>query len=78
MSNETRYYDALKRITQYQSVERLQRSSEKDWGCGYPEALEYAYENVVEDARRAIKGKRRPKQAALLKQNEQSGQAEEN
>jgi hypothetical protein len=59
--NEQRYYDALKRITLYQSVERLRRSSEKEWGVGYPEALEMAYENIKSDAERAIRGKRRPK-----------------
>ncbi len=59
-SNEQRYFDALKRITKYQSVERLRRDSENDWGVGYPEALEYAYENVIGDAQRAVHGKRRP------------------
>lgn len=59
--NEQRYFDALKRITLYQSVERLRRHSERDWGVEYPESLEMAYENVISDAERAIRGKRRPK-----------------
>lgn len=59
-SNEQRYFDALKRITQYQSPDRMRRSSDKDWGLDFEETLEYAYENVIEEARRAIKGKRRP------------------
>jgi hypothetical protein len=61
VNNEQRYYDALKRITQYQTVERMQRDSEKDWGLEFTEALSYAYENVKDDAARAIKGRRRPK-----------------
>ncbi len=59
-ANEQRYYDALRRITQYQSVERLRKHSEKDWGLNFEEALESAYENVIDDARRAVKGRRRP------------------
>jgi hypothetical protein len=56
-----RYFDALKRITCYQSVAHLRRSSEKEWGLPFHEALEMAYENAIDDARRAIRGKRRPK-----------------
>ena len=59
-SNEQRYFDALKRITQYQSSDHLRRGSEKEWGLPFAEALEYAYENVRDDARRAVKGRRRP------------------
>jgi hypothetical protein len=58
--NEQRYFDMLKRITLYQSVEHLRRHSERDWGLPFNEALGMAYENVIEDARRAIRGKRRP------------------
>ena len=60
-SKEQRYFDALKRITQYQSVERLRKHSERDWGLSFEEALCGAYENVIYDARYAIKGHRRPK-----------------
>lgn len=59
--NEQRYYDALKRITLYQSVEWLRHSPEKEWGIEYPESLEMAYENMKSDAARAIRFKRRPK-----------------
>lgn len=62
-ANELRYFDALKRITCYQSPERLRKESEHDWGLPYEEALEYAYENVLNEARVAIKGKRMPKAA---------------
>jgi hypothetical protein len=58
--NEQRYFDALKRITQYQSVESLRRYAERQYGLRPSEALEMAYENVIEEAKQAIKGKRRP------------------
>ena len=61
VSNEQLYYDALKRITLYQTPERLRRASEKDWGLGFEEAIEYSYENIKQEAKDAIKGKRRPK-----------------
>ncbi|WP_048647519.1 hypothetical protein [Nitratireductor soli] len=61
-SNEQRYFDALKRIAVYQTSERLLKKSWDDWGLDSGlEALEYAYDNVQEEARRAVKGKRRPK-----------------
>lgn len=58
--NEQLYFDALKRISLYQSVERLRRSSQKDWGLEFSEALEMAYENVIEEAKQSVRGKRRP------------------
>lgn len=60
MSNELRYYNALRRILSYQTIARLRKHSERDWGLSFGEALEMAYENVMEDARRALKGKRKP------------------
>lgn len=63
-TNEQRYYDALRRITGYQSVGRLRRHSERDWGLSFVEALEGAYENMREDAKRAIRGRRRPERAS--------------
>lgn len=59
--NEQRYYDALKRITLYQSPEWIRRNAVSQYGLEPEEALEGAYENVLEEARSAIKGKRRPK-----------------
>lgn len=64
-SNEQRYFDTLKRIARYQSPESLRRGAAKkepEWGIPYEEALEYAYENVIAEARSATKGRRRPKQ----------------
>ena len=61
MSNEQRYFDALKRISQYESPERLRRNAEKDYGLEGDEAIEMAYENVIHEAKTAVKGRRRPK-----------------
>jgi hypothetical protein len=61
MNDAARYYDALKRITQYQTVDQIRRNAEKQYGLEPVEAIEYAYENVIEEARTAIRGKRRPK-----------------
>jgi hypothetical protein len=60
LEREQRMYDALKRITRYQTPMQLQRNSEKEYGLQYEEALEYAYENVRQEARLAIKRIRRP------------------
>lgn len=47
-------------IAAYDSVEHLKRTSEKEYGLTYPEGLEMAYENIREEAKHAIRGKRRP------------------
>ena len=57
---EQRLYDALKRITRYDTPDRLRRHAEKSYGLTPEEAIEYAYDNVREEARQAIKGMRRP------------------
>lgn len=54
-------HQALKRISAYQSPERLRRDSQKEWGLDYETALEMAYENVLEEAKSVIKGVRVPK-----------------
>lgn len=59
--NELRYYDALKRITEYATVEQLRRGAEKDYGLPFEEALEYAFENIKGEAEAAVRGRRRPK-----------------
>ena len=61
MSNEQRYFDALKRITKYQSLESLRRHAEKDYGLEAGEAIEMAYENVIQEAKNALGTRRRPK-----------------
>lgn len=56
---ELRLFDALKRITRYNSPDELRRVSEKRYGLDGSEAIEMAYENVLQEARNAIKGIRR-------------------
>lgn len=61
--SELKYYAALKRICDYSSPEKLRRDAEKCYGLGYEEALEMAYENVLAEAKSAVRGKRRPKES---------------
>ena len=60
-SDAQRYYDTLKRITRYQSPERLVATAERQYGLTPAEALEMAYDNIQTEAQAAIHGKRRPK-----------------
>lgn len=61
MSNEQIYFDALKVIAkEYQTTDRLRRRAGQ-YGCSHIEELEMAYENIQDLAKRAIKGRRRPK-----------------
>lgn len=54
-----RMRDTLKRIAKgYQTPEQLRRNAKKGYGIEYEEALELAYENLQDEARRAIKGVR--------------------
>lgn len=57
---ELRLYLALKRITCYDTPSKLRKRSERDYGLQGDEAIEYAYENVLSEAKQAIKGVRRP------------------
>ncbi len=57
---EQKLYDALKRITMYESPEKLKRNAEKDYGLEGHEVIEMDYDNVLNEAKRAIKGMRRP------------------
>ena len=61
MSHEQAYYDVLKKIARsYQTSDQLRRRAGQ-YGCSHVEELEMAYENIQEEARRAIHGKRRPR-----------------
>lgn len=61
MANEQRYYDALKRIASYKSPEWLRKFAAREYGLdNASEAIEMAYENVIEEAKEAIRGRRRP------------------
>ena len=61
LTNEQRYYDALKSIARdYMTIEQMERDA-KNIGCSPSEYVEMAYENIKALAESAIKGKRRPK-----------------
>lgn len=62
-SNELAFYDALKRIASYTPPDRMRRDNERGRGYGLDadEEIEMAYENVIQEAKNAIRGKRRPK-----------------
>lgn len=65
-TREQRLYDALKRIAQYDSPERIRRKADSPQGylgLEADEALEMAYENVLSEARAAIRNMPRPKGA---------------
>lgn len=61
---EIRLFGALKRIARYETAERLLKHGEAAYGISGREALEMAYENMLEEAKRAVKGIRLPKPAA--------------
>lgn len=63
----------LKRIASYESVEKLRRSSMKDYGLEADEAIEYAYENVVQTAKNAIRVVHRPRRKDAKKNTGQAG-----
>lgn len=58
-TREQKLYDALKRITQYDPPTKLRRRAERDYGLSADEVIEMAYENVLEEARAAIRGMKR-------------------
>lgn len=60
---EERFYVALKRITAYMTPAQLRRHSGHEYGLDHSEALEMAYENVIGEAKNALRGYRRKKQA---------------
>ena len=62
MSSEAKFHAALKRIAAYMPPGKLRRQSEKLYGLEGDEAIEMAYENVIEEAKRALKGYRKPKE----------------
>lgn len=62
--NYAHMFSALKRIKSYQSPAQIKKKSWSDWGCqDGNEALEMAYENVLQEARDGLKGVRKPKPA---------------
>lgn len=72
IEREQRLYDALKRITQYMPPNKLRAKAGKLYGLAADEAVEMAYENVLAEAAKAIRGMRRPV-AASSAQRAQEG-----
>ena len=52
---------ALKRISSYDPPSRLRKQSKGDWGLGFEEAIEMAYENIQAEAKEAVRGVRTAK-----------------
>ena len=49
----------LKRIAiGYQTPDQLRRGAEREYGIAADEAIEYAYENIQQEAKRAVAGVR--------------------
>ena len=44
--------------TGYQTPDQLRRGAEREYGIAADEAIEYAYENIQQEARRAVAGVR--------------------
>lgn len=60
ISHYNRMLDALKTIANgYQTPDQLRRNSKEQFGLGYEETLEMAYENIQQLAREASKGVRK-------------------
>jgi hypothetical protein len=59
-TREQKLYDALKRITRYDPPAKLRRRAERDYGLSAEEVIEMAYENVLAEAKAAIRGMKRP------------------
>ena len=53
-------YTALRRIAAFETPERMAKISMKQWGLPPDEALEAAYENVLGEAKIALREVRKP------------------
>lgn len=66
---EERFHTALVRISNYLPPEKLRKQSEKRYGLDADEAIEMAYENVINEAKQALKGYRKPRRATSGKES---------
>ncbi len=72
---EQRMYYALKRISSYLLPDQLAKQSQKLYGLDGDEAISMAYENVIWEAKAAIKGMRRPRATgASIRQDSETAQ----
>lgn len=59
-TREQKLYDALKTITRYHPPRQLRHAAKRHYGIEYEEALEMAYENILAEAKQAVRGMKRP------------------
>ncbi len=50
--------EAVKIIANYQTPEELRKNADSEYGLDYEEALEMAYENILNTAKMAVKRKK--------------------
>ena len=60
LEERDRFWRALHTISKYMPPRELETKSERVYGLPPDEATEYAYENVLNTAKSAIKGTRKP------------------
>lgn len=60
LEERDRFWRALHTISKYMPPRELVAKSERIYGLPPDEAIEYAYENVINTAKGAIKGTRKP------------------
>jgi hypothetical protein len=53
-------YGALHRICAYQTPDELRKRSIKDYGLDAEEAIEMAYENILQEAKAGLRRLRKP------------------
>lgn len=72
--NELRYWQALKQITQYHDPSALLKKGKDLYGVSGEEALVMAYENMQEEAKSAIRGRKRPVLKVVPKKSMRKGE----
>ena len=60
LEERDRFWRALHTISKYMPPRELKTKSERVYGLPPSEATEYAYENVLDTAKAAIKGAKKP------------------
>lgn len=66
-------YVALRRIASYLTTERLRKEAGKLYGLEPDEAIEMAYENVIQEAKDGLKGIYKPQRLADKRASDTQG-----
>lgn len=61
MTDFQRMYAALTVIANYAPPARLRKQAQREYGLDPDEAIEMAYENVIAEAKAALRGVKKPK-----------------